>query len=364
MSEQRKIIHLDADAFYASVEMRDNPELRNVPLAVGGSPQGRGVVATCNYLARRFGVRSAMPSSQALRLCPDLQFVKPNFTKYREVSRAMHQVFQRYTDIIEPLSLDEAYLDVSDTKVLQGSATRIAEAIRQEIKEELKLSVSAGVAPNKFLAKIASDWKKPDGLFVITPEQVDAFVRKLPVEKINGVGKVTARKLKDLGLETCLDIRNFDEAILIQKFGKQGNRLISLAQGIDPRPVQVSRERKSLSIEHTYNEDLSDWAAIQLKIPALLDELRKRMQSHAQLTPNKYFVKIKFNDFSQTTLEQLIHCSGKEDWKNFEEFERMMQQAFERKNKPARLLGLGLRFRRSHDSHNAEQLDLFRRLRD
>ncbi len=200
----RKIIHVDCDCFYAAIEMRDDPRLAGRPMAVGGSPERRGVIATCNYEARAYGVRSAMSSRHALKLCPDLLIVKPRFEAYREASREIHAIFRDYTELIEPLSLDEAYLDVSDSQWYSGSATRIAEDIRRRVARTLHITVSAGVAPNKFLAKIASDWRKPNGLFVITPGEVEAFVAALPVARLHGVGKVTADKLARLGIETCL----------------------------------------------------------------------------------------------------------------------------------------------------------------
>lgn len=356
---QRKIIHIDADAFYASIEMREQPQLAQVPLAVGGSPSGRGVVATCNYQARKFGVRSAMPSSQALRLCPDLQFVKPNFTLYKQVSAQMRQIFQRYTELIEPLSLDEAYLDVSHCEHFQGSATRIAQAIMQAVARELRITVSAGVAPNKFLAKIASDWQKPNGLFVIRPDQVDDFVRKLSVNKINGVGKVTHKKLLELGIETCQDLRDADHSELIRRFGKQGQRLINMAQGIDERPVQVSRIRKSLSVEHTYEQDLATFDEVAAKVPVLVTELSQRLNSQSRASSiTKRFIKLKFNDFNQTTLEQMHHegqCyEGLEQW-----YTAMLATAWKRQQKPVRLVGVGVRFDTRQLDSSARQLSLF-----
>lgn len=355
----RKIIHIDADAFYASVEMRERPELANQAIAVGGRPEGRGVIATCNYTARKFGVRSAMSSAHALRLCPDLVFIAPNFALYKQVSKQMHEIFQRFTEEIEPLSLDEAYLDVSECSLYQGSATRIAHAIRDAIKRELRLSVSAGIAPNKFLAKIASDWNKPDGQFVIPPSEVDTFVRALPVNKINGVGKVTTQKLKALGIETCQDIRDSDPQQLIKRFGKQGHRLIALSYGLDDRPVQVSRIRKSLSVEHTYDADLNSRDGLIAKLPALLEELDQRLKKSGTKAPiHKRFVKVKFNDFSQTTLEQMIsegkHYASTQEW-----YEAMLLEAWDRRKLPARLLGLGVRFDQSHHKTMGAQLDLF-----
>lgn len=355
----RKIIHIDADAFYASVEARENPELNSKPIAVGGSPQGRGVIATCNYLARQYGVHSAMPSAHAIRRCPELVFLKPNFPLYRQVSQQMRKIFARFTDLIEPLSLDEAYLDVTHCEQYSGSATLIAQAIKNSVLRELGIPVSAGVAPNKFLAKVASDWEKPNGLFVITPAQVDQFVEQLPVRKINGVGKVTSKKLNDLGIETCGDIRDFDPDMLRKRFGKQGERLIALAQGIDHRPVQTSRERKSLSIEHTYPEDLPDQPAVLSRIPALFEELTDRVEKSAPNRPvSKRLVKLKFNDFTQTTLEHSLPGTD-QHWAQLACFEEMVQEAWQRGRKPVRLLGLGLRFKEDPATQNYYQLELF-----
>ncbi len=235
----RKIIHIDCDCFYAAIEMRDDPSLASRPLAVGGAADRRGVIATCNYEARAYGVRSAMASAHALKLCPDLLILRPRMDAYREASRAIHEIFRSYTELIEPLSLDEAYLDVSDCRHFSGSATRIAQDIRRRVWEQLRITVSAGVAPNKFLAKIASDWKKPDGLFVITPDQVEDFVEGLPVDRLHGVGRVTAEKLKRLGIHDCGHLRQWSRVELLREFGVFGERLYSLARGIDQRPVST-----------------------------------------------------------------------------------------------------------------------------
>lgn len=353
----RKIIHIDADAFYASVEERDNPELKQHAIAVGGNPNGRGVVATCNYIAREFGVRSAMPSSKALTLCPSLIFIKPRFPAYREASRKMHEIFRHYTDLIEPLSLDEAYLDVTNSEQYQGSATRIAQAIQAEIQAQLDLTVSAGVAPNKFLAKIASDWKKPAGLFVVEPSQIDDFVKALPVKKINGVGRVTAEKMRRMGIETCDDLRQKTESELIAHFGKYGTRLAKLSHGEDDRPVNNERQRKSLSVETTFDEDL----ILSKEFDALLDnlflELKDRSTKLKQTeSVSGRFVKLKFKDFTQTTLEETLH-SGIEHWADQGAFRNMLRKAWQRKQMPVRLVGLGLRI--GNNKKDEHQLDLF-----
>jgi DNA polymerase-4 len=251
----RKIIHVDMDAFYASVEQRDNPELCGKPVVVAWKGN-RSVVCAASYEARRFGVRSAMPALRAQRLCPAAIFVPPDFTRYRAVSHAVREIFQRHTDLIEPLSLDEAYLDVSQNKTGLATATLVARTIRNQIRQELNLTASAGVAPNKFLAKLASDWRKPDGLFVIQPDDVDTFLLPLPVGRLPGVGKVTEEKLEKLEIKTVADLRGLDRSSLEQQFGRFGLRLYQLARGVDPSEVVPDRPTKSISAEDTFEHDL------------------------------------------------------------------------------------------------------------
>jgi len=251
----RKIIHIDMDAFYASVEQRDDPSLRGKPVVVAWRGN-RSVVCAASYEARAFGVRSAMPALRAERLCPEAVFIPPDFTRYRAVSRSTREIFQRHTDLIEPLSLDEAYLDVTENKTGLPTATRVARTIREQIREELHLTASAGIAPNKFLAKIASDWRKPDGLFVIQPEEVEAFLTPLPVGRIPGVGKVTERRLRDLGVSTVGDLRVMELPLLEARFGRYGSRLYELARGIDNNPVVPDRPTKSISAEDTFEKDV------------------------------------------------------------------------------------------------------------
>lgn len=350
----KKIIHCDADCFFAAVEMRDDPSLRSRPIAVGGNSDQRGVISTCNYEARRFGVRSAMSSSIAKRLCPDLLILPHRMDAYREASQQMRQIFYSFTDVVEPLSLDEAFLDVTSCEGFAGSATRIAEAIRLRVKEELSLTISAGVAPNKFLAKIASDWNKPDGLFVVTPVAVDKFVEQLPVDKIFGVGKATAARLHNVGVKTCADLRPFSVFELKQKFGQLGVRLYELCRGIDNREVVASRRRKSLSVENTYPQDLPNLLACQHRLPELLQQLGSRLRrlDDGYLVV-KLFVKIKFADFSSTTIER----SGTELVGDV--FHQLCTEAFARKQLPVRLLGVGVRFVDLRDDEGFTQLDLF-----
>jgi len=248
--------HVDMDAFFVSVEELFDPSLKGKPVVVGGQANQRGVVSAASYAARKFGVHSAMPLRTAYRLCPQAIFIPPDFTRYRAVSRATREIFQRHTDLIEPLSLDEAYLDVTENKTGLPTATRVARAIRQQIRDELNLTASAGVAPNKFLAKIASDWRKPDGLFVIQPQEAEAFLLPLPVGRIPGVGKVTEKNLEDLNIKTVGDLRNKDLPTLEARFGRYGLRLYQLARGIDNSPVVPDRPTKSISAEDTFPQDV------------------------------------------------------------------------------------------------------------
>nr|WP_272886330.1 DNA polymerase IV [Stutzerimonas stutzeri] len=334
----RKIIHIDCDCFYAAIEMRDDPSLARRPIAVGGAADRRGVIATCNYEARAYGVRSAMASGHALKLCPDLLILRPRMEAYREASREIHEIFRTYTEQIEPLSLDEAYLDVSACEHFAGSATRIAEDIRRRVWQQLRITVSAGVAPNKFLAKIASEWNKPDGLFVVTPAQVEEFVKALEVKRLHGVGRVTAEKLGRLGIRTCSDLRDWGRLSLVREFGAFGERLWGLAWGIDERPVQVESRRQSVSVEQTYDRDLPDLAACLERLPELLQQLSTRMaRLDSGYRPGKPFVKLKFHDFTQTTLEQA--GAGLE----LDDYADLLATAFSRRARPVRLIGVGVR---------------------
>jgi DNA polymerase IV len=351
---QRKIIHCDCDCFYAAVEMRDDPSLRGLPVAIGGAPSKRGVIATCNYPAREQGIHSAMSSAHARRQCSGLIILPPNFDKYREVSRKMREIFFDYTDLVEPLSLDEAYLDVSDSDKCRGSATLMARQIRQRVKDELGITVSTGVAPNKFLAKVGSDWNKPDGETLILPADIDAFVAALPVKKIFGVGKVTAEKLYRFGAQTCGELREFSVFELTQHFGRFGGRLYELCRGIDQRPVKPSQRRKSLSVEHTYPQDLPELDSCLKQLPELLIKLRSRLRLvDNQYLITKQFVKMKFNDFQATTVE----CLSRQPEDAL--FCELMATAFERGNLPVRLLGVGVRFVDLLEEGSPEQLELF-----
>lgn len=304
MTAWRKIIHIDMDAFYASVEQRDNPALAGKPVAVGGSA-ARGVVAAASYEARAFGVRSAMPSVTAARRCPDLIFVPPRFDAYRAVSRQIHAIFAEHTDLIEPLSLDEAYLDVTEDRLGLGSATRMAEAIRARIKAETGLTASAGVSYNKFIAKLASDQNKPDGLCVIRPEQGADFVAGLPVRRFHGVGPRTAERMAKLGIHTGADLKTKSVPWLTQHFGSWGERLYGLARGMDDRPVSPNRLRKSLGGERTFDSDISDGDALHAALDRVVGIVWDRIEK-AGAEGRTVTLKIKFADFRQITRAQSL----------------------------------------------------------
>ncbi len=297
------------DAFFASVEQLDNPELRGKPVAVGGSGE-RSVVAAASYEARKFGVRSAMPSVTARRLCPGLIFVRHHFDRYTEISGTIMEIFRDYTDIIEPLSIDEAFLDVTSDKKKIGSATVIAKSIREEIKARTGLTASAGVSVNKFLAKIASDINKPDGLFVIKPGDAEKFIEELPVGKFYGIGKVTAEKMHRLGIHKGSDLKNWEMADLVRNFGKAGVFFYNIVRGIDERPVEPDQERKSVGTELTYEKDLTTQFEIVAELYKVEKELMERLE-HAGTTGRTVTLKVKFSDFRQVTrsrtLQNYIH---------------------------------------------------------
>ncbi len=310
----RKIIHVDMDCFFAAVEMRDNPALRDIPIAIGGSRVKRGVISTANYPARKFGVRSAMPTAMALKLCPHLTLLPGRFDAYKEASNQIRDIFSRYTTLIEPLSLDEAYLDVTDSPQCHGSATLMAEEIRETIYRETQLTASAGIAPIKFLAKIASDLNKPNGQYVITPADVPAFIRTLPLSKIPGVGKVSAAKLETLGLRTCEDVQNSDLAMLLKRFGKFGRVLWERSQGIDERQISSERLRKSVGVERTLLDDIHQWEECEAIIENLYAELERRLlKVKPDLLIARQGVKLKFADFQLTTQEHIWPRLNKAD---------------------------------------------------
>jgi DNA polymerase-4 len=300
----RKIIHIDMDAFFASVEQLDNPELRGKPVAVGGSSD-RSVVAAASYEARKFGVRSAMSSVIAKRLCPELIFVRHHFDRYTEISSQVIGIFREYTELIEPLSIDEAFLDVTSDKKNLCSGTIIAEKIRSDIRKKTQLTASAGVSYNKFLAKMASDINKPDGIFVIKPSDAQGFIDNLPVEKFYGIGKVTALKMHKLGIHNGLDLRQWDMDSLVRNFGKAGEFFYDIARGIDDRPVETEQERKSVGTELTYEKDLITRFEIIAELYKVEKELMERLE-HAETTGRTITLKIKFSDFRQITRSKTL----------------------------------------------------------
>jgi DNA polymerase-4 len=335
----RRIIHIDMDAFYASVEARDNPELRGKPLVVGGSPESRGVVAAASYEARKYGVRSAMPMARAVRLCPELVIVPPDFTKYREASHKVMEILHSATPLVEPLSLDEAYLDVTENLWGEPLAMNVALRIKQTIREQLELTASAGVAPNKFLAKIASGWQKPDGLTVIAPERVESFLQKLPVDALWGVGPVTAKKLRAVGIERLVDIRSADRAVLANTVGSLADWLVELAHGRDDRPVEPNRETKSVSCETTYAKDLTDLREINQQIQALAEEVASDLKRKG-LRARTVTIKVRYNNFTTVTRSHTTEyfTDSRPELINRAQMLLERTQAGER---PVRLLGVG-----------------------
>ena len=306
-NQVHKIIHIDMDAFYASVEQRDNPDLKGKPVVVGGDHE-RGVIAAASYEARKYGVHSAMSSKLAKRKCPDLIFVPGNFEKYKKVSQQIRNIFFEYTDLVEPLSLDEAFLDVTFTKKGKPSATLIAKEIKKRIKEETSLTASAGVSYCKFLAKIASDEKKPDGLFVITPDQAEAFIEQLEVRKFFGIGKVTAEKLNKQGIYFGSDLKKLDQHELIRQFGKSGIYYYNIVRGIDNKAVVPSRERKSLGAERTFVQDYFLLSDLKNQMGNIEDEIWQRIE-RSQSFGKTLTLKIKFADFEQITRSKTLPSS-------------------------------------------------------
>jgi DNA polymerase IV len=352
--EVRKIIHIDMDAFYASIEQRDNPQLKGKPLVVG-SEQPRGVVAAASYEARKFGVHSAMPSVTAKKKCPSLIFVKPRFQVYKQVSRQIHDVFHEYTDLVEPLSLDEAFLDVTINKKNIPLATDIAKEIKGLIRQRTGLTASAGVAVNKFLAKIASDYKKPDGLFVIRPHEGEAFIEKLEIEKFFGIGQVTAEKMHKMGIFSGKDLKVYSLEEMIRMFGKTGGFYYNIARAYDDRPVDPNRIRKSIGTEYTFDQDLQGLREILFELKNIESELLDRIQKSGA-KGRTLTLKVKFEDFEQITRSKSqlevftpgsIHASAVD-----------LASVVDYKNKGVRLLGLILSNLESLEETDASQLKL------
>jgi len=348
----RKIIHVDMDCFYAAIEARDFPQLKGKPIAVGGRPDKRGVVATCSYEARAYGIHSAMPMAQAIKKCPQLIIQPVRMSVYQQESKGIQAIFKEFTDLIQPLSLDEAFLDVTGSSLCHGSATLIAQQIRHQIYAQHQLTASAGIAPNKFLAKIASDWNKPNGQFVVTPDEIEEFVRELPVKKIYGVGKVTAKKMHRMGLHTCADLQALNQQQLKQKFGSFGQTLYALSRGIDHRPVRTYSERKSVSVEDTFLIDLPDLPACYAELSRLFESLEKRHLKAKQkqsIVIKSLYVKIRFHDFQTTTAQK-----SSQDL-DIGVYRKLIETAWYRQKTPVRLLGLGIQYRQKNQ---LEQIDL------
>lgn len=353
---QRKIIHVDMDAFFASVEQRDNPALRGKPVIVGGRPGGRGVVSTCSYEARKYGVHSAMPTNEAYRLCPHGIFVKSRFDAYKEASSIVRNIFFEYTDLVEPLSLDEAYLDVTENHKGNPSATLVAEEIRARIFEETKLTASAGVAPNKFLAKVASDFNKPNGITVITPSRVQEFLDELDIKKFFGVGKATQKKMHALGIKTGADLKEWSEIDLVKAFGKSGRWYYKIVRGIDDREVKPHRTRKSYGKERTFSEDVGDleW------VSGFLDELATSISEGMKKIPTAgktITLKVRYKNFDTITRSHsLAHYTNKA-----EEISVIAKQLLEQTevgNREIRLLGISLSNLNLIEKDYWEQLEL------
>jgi DNA polymerase IV len=332
----RAIIHLDMDCFYAAIEVRDRPSLRGKPVGVGGARDRRGVLTTCNYEARKFGVRSAMPTFMAMQRCPDLIVLPTRFDVYRREAAVIRGILHRFTSLIEPLSLDEAYLDVTEHP---GAPGPLAQVIRGTIFRKTKLTSSAGIGPNKLIAKIASEMNKPNGQFEVTPEQVPEFMEKLPVRKIWGIGEKTERKLEELGAKTCGQLQRFSRPELVEFFGKFGLDIYDLCRGIDHRLVEPDRPRKSLSTEETFAADLTTVDQCEEKLEELFQELMADLaQKESTREIRKIFVKLKFNDFTRTTAERAGLAPTLAD------FHSLLAEAFARTGKPVRLIGVGVRF--------------------
>jgi len=356
----KKIIHVDMDCFYAAVEMRDNPVLKNQAVAVGGNRDRRGVISTCNYKAREFGVRSAMATGMALKLCPSLVLMPGRMQVYIDISHQIRTIFNKYSAHVEPLSLDEAYIDVTDCQACNGSASLIAEKIRQEIFEVTGLTASAGIAPNKFMAKIASDLNKPNGQYVITPDDVDSFALKMPLNKISGVGKVTFSKLEQFGLLNGHDIRQADPIFLNRHFGKLADVLIRRAHGIDNSKVVSNRVRKSVGVERTLPVDITSMSQCQEIVDRLLPELLRRLaRSDEDLVIHKQGIKLKFDDFQSTSVEQSTTEAS------YDGYVALLAEALTRsEGRNIRLVGINIGVRESvkideEMPDNKEQLDLF-----
>jgi DNA polymerase-4 len=336
------------DYFFAQVEERDNPELKGKPVAIGGIMNGRGVLSTSNYEARKYGVRAAMPTALALKKCPHLILVGSHFEKYREASSLIYKVFTRFTDKIEKISLDEAYLDVTDCELFGNDAIAIAKEVKRQIYLETQLTASAGISYNKLLAKIGSDLHKPNGIAVIRPENVAVNIARFPISKIWGVGKVTEERMESMGLLTFGDLQKFTKLDLINSFGDFGASLFSYCRGIDNRDVSNSVERKSLSVEHTFVEDKKEQSSLEIELEGCFDEMVSRLKNHSDRKIKNIFVKIKYFDFESTTIESQLIC-------DFNNFKQLFRKRFTESSKAIRLIGVGVKF---YSTYTKGQLEL------
>jgi len=361
----RKILHIDMDAFYASVEQHDSPRLKGKPVVVGGSPSGRGVVAAASYEARKYGIHSAMPAYRAVKLCPNAVFVKPRFHRYKEVSDAIRAIFKEYTDLVEPLSLDEAYLDITKNKKDIRSARKIAELIKQQIREQTGLTASAGVAVNKFLAKIASDLDKPDGLAVITPEKMIPFLEKLPVGKFHGIGRATEARMHSMQIFTGSDLKKLSETELVQKFGKPGYFYYNIVRGIDEREVKPNRIRKSVGAENTYSSDLETMPEIRDKLKDIAHKVSQRMVE-ADALGRTITLKVRYSNFESVTRSQTLDFMINEEEMLYDTAHELLEHT-EAGIRPVRLLGISVSNLNLQDDEipkrstgPGRQLDLFK----
>jgi len=354
---KRKIIHIDMDAFFAAVEQRDAPELKGKPVIVGGRPDSRGVVAASSYEARQFGIYSAMPCSRAYLLCPDAVFVRPRFSAYKQVSAQIHEIFHTYTDLIEPLSLDEAYLDVSESDFCQGSASLIAQEIRKRINDETQLTASAGISYNKFLAKLGSDQNKPNGQFIIKPGQAEHYLHDLPIGRFYGVGKVTEARLKTAGINTGGDLKQKNLMELQHLFGSSAEYYYDIARGIDNRPVSSNRVRKSLGSETTFQQDLTDTETMTRQLSILLDEVLESL-SQRGLLAYTFTIKVKYSDFIQVTRSYTGDTVISENEIASRLIPSLLKKT-EAGNKSVRLLGVSFSNLVMRDDYTQDQLQLF-----
>lgn len=357
LARLRKIIHIDMDAFYASVEQRDNPALKGQPVVVGGRADSRGVVASCSYEARKFGIRSAMSSRRAEMLCPHAVFVRPQMEKYKQVSREIRALFHAVTPLVEPLSLDEAYLDVTVNLLSEPSATRIAQTLRRQIQENLSLTASAGVGPNKFLAKVASDLRKPNGLAVIPPERAQEFIAKLPIEKFWGVGPATAKKLHARGIRTGADLRAQTSVQLQEWFGKFGLFLHRLSEGEDNRSVSPDRERKSSGSETTFSTDVVDLAMLEKTIHELSEDVAQSLEK-SDRGGKCVTLKVKYADFSSITRSRTLESPTKDALLIAETAKQLLKNSTDATRVPIRLLGVSIKLSATVSASISEVSDL------